>query len=61
LLPARFWGQRKRCPALAERVERVIAAAPALARGQVGISVMDLKGKTLSPEARQGIDKLVLE
>ena len=36
---------KKRRPALAERVERVIAGSTALARAHVGIRVVDLKGK----------------
>ena len=38
---------KKRRPPLAERVERVIAGSPALARAHVGIRVVDLKGKPL--------------
>ena len=36
---------KKRRPALAQRVERVIAGSPALSRAHVGICVVDLKGK----------------
>jgi len=36
---------KKRRPALAERVERVIAGSPALERAHIGIRVVDLKGK----------------
>ena len=36
---------KKRRPPLAERVERIIAASPALARAHVGMRVVDLKGK----------------
>ena len=36
---------KKRRPALAERVERLISATPALTRAHVGVRVVDLKGK----------------
>ncbi len=40
-----YGAAKKRRQKLAERVERIIAATPALARAHVGVRVVDLKGK----------------